>query len=330
MKFVDGWKWGAKREILTPSPVVLSGFITEWTVAGDVTARTVTLPLYDDGTFNCTVDWGDGTAESTIASYNDANRIHVYAVDGTYEIEIQGNCPSWSFNDAGDKLKITDIINWGDDSVFGGFSYLFNGFYGCINLQSLGTGVIGISGTGCATFNQSFMGCLLITTITTGLFDLHINVSTNGFAGTFYGWEELTAIPIDLFRYNVLASGRAFVSTFSGCIKLASVPEGLFEYNVLAIKNGFYRTFYGCNKLQLNAWIFYASGDEDTRFLNQSPDFTSCFERTSFTGTQGTAPALWDCSFGTGTEVSTDCFGGAGNSLTSLDNYASIPSGWRT
>jgi hypothetical protein len=80
--------------------------------------------------------------------------------------------------------------------------------------------------------------------------------------------------------------------------------------------------------MQQHATIFFGSGEEDTRFLNQTVDFTSCFERTSFTGTQGTAPILWDCDFGTGSPTKTDCWTGAGNSLTSLTNYSNIPEEW--
>lgn len=70
------------------------------------------------------------------------------------------------------------------------------------------------------------------------------------------------------------------------------------------------------------------TGEESTRFLNKTIDFTDCFARGAFTGTQGTAPALWDCDFGTGTPTKTGCYGGAGNSLTSLDNYA-LTTLWR-
>ena len=110
-----------------------SGFITEWQVAGDTTARTITLPLNsgNGSTFDCVVDWGDGSATSTITAVDDADRIHTYASDGTYEVEITGTCEGWSFNNAGDKLKITKVIDFGDTSLFDGFKYLKSGFYGC-------------------------------------------------------------------------------------------------------------------------------------------------------------------------------------------------------
>jgi hypothetical protein len=159
---------------------------------------------------------------------------------------------------------------------------------------------------------------------------------------------------------------------------------------------GFQDTFQGCTKLQLNKNIFYADGEQGTRFLGLASDFSSCFQRDSFGGTQGTAPDLWDCDFGetitlstapasdwdpgdtvtgqsssatvvvvaklsslvyygtftlgevvgvtgvpaklaaqdgtaptfSGTPVSASCYGGAGNSLASLDNYDDVPASW--
>ena len=57
-------------------------------------------------------------------------------------------------------------------------------------------------------------------------------------------------------------------------------------------------------------------------------NFNSCFYRTSFTGTQGTAPALWSATMNA-SSIKTSCFGGTGNSATSLTNYADIPAAWK-
>jgi hypothetical protein len=451
-----------------------NGFITKWTVSGDATARTITLPLVQNRNegalaYNCTVDWGDGSALSTVTSYNDANRIHTYAGNGTYNVEIRGTCEGWSFNNTGDKLKIVGVVYWGDAGGFNGFKYLANAFYGCANLTSLGVGVILPSGTGIGTngFNTSFGNCTSLTTIPvdlfkyntlvaggafnavfsgctglatipldlfryntavssagfanafadctsltaipTDLFRYNTSVSTSGFSRTFAGCSSLTSIPTDLFRYNTLAATTSFSNTFNGCTSLSSIPTDLFRYNtgvnqfantfnsctslitiptdlfryntaVNSFSNcftgcnslttiptdlfrynvlvaDFFQTFSGCsllnsvpaelfryntsctdfrfvfnncNSLQLLSTIFYNAGEQTTRFLNKSVDFTSSFARSSFSGIQGTAPDLWNCSFGTGTPTTALCFGGTGNSLTSLSNYGAIPVAWRT
>ena len=122
-----------------PPFIPLPGFKTEWQTTAP--NETITLPTVSGGVFNATVDWGDGNT-STLTTYNDPDRIHTYTTPGTYQIEIKGECPSWSFNNGGDRLKLKKIINWGDSSAFGGFSSLSGGFYGCSNLTTLGTGKI--------------------------------------------------------------------------------------------------------------------------------------------------------------------------------------------
>ena len=386
-----------------------SGFKTEWTVAGDATARTITLPLANSGIFNCTVDWGDGSEKSIITAYNDADRIHTYASDGTYDVEITGDCPSWRFNNAGDKLKITDIISWGSNGSngFSGFEYLSDGFRGCTNLKSLGTGKI--VSKNLSNVYGLFWGCnnVNLTAIPSGLFDLCTSLTANAFSGTFRDCTRLTSIPTDIFRYNTLAIN--FGGTFLGCTGLTSIPTDIFRYNTLALdlNSAFYgctgltsiptdifryntlvtnfnSVFFGCtgltsiptdifryntlatnfgsvfyndykittvpqglfkyntannisfyaalgklNKMQCNQWIFYDDGEQSTRFLNKTVDFRYCFECYSFTGTQGVAPDLWNCDFGTGSATKATCFGGGGNTASRFTNYGDIPTEWK-
>jgi len=452
-------------------------FETEWAVSGDAEARTITLPLINtraEGAlaYNAIVDWGDGTATSNITAYDDADRIHTYGSNGTYRVKIVGTSDGWSFNNGGDKLKITKVINWGN-GVINGFKYLYAGFYGCANLTSLASGGIPASGTGVLTngfelaftscgaltsipsdlfskhgsvttsaYKNTFNGCTSLVSIPTGLFDAGVLASTSAFRETFRSCSGITSIPTDLFRYNVLVSSSGFESTFrdctavtgiptdlfryntaltssafsntfngctgiaslptdlfryntlvsnsafngtfsgctslatlpvdlfrynttagsgkfygafGGCTALATLPDGIFDYNTTCSGNSFDYTFGGCTalatlpanlfrnntaitsweycfygtpKLQQRADIFFAVGEEATRFLNQSPSFSHCFDRASFTGTQGVAPALWSCSYGTGTPTKTDCWNGAGNSLASLSNYGDIPGDW--
>ena len=105
---------------------------------------------------------------------------------------------------------------------------------------------------------------------------------------------------------------------------LASVPADLFRYNLAC--TAFTSVFQGCNKLQLRSDIFFQPEEAATRFLNKSVDFTNAMRIGTFTGTQGTAPALWDCSYGTGTPTTTTCF--TGQTPATVTNYASIPTAW--
>jgi len=170
----------------------------------------------------------------------------------------------------------------------------------------------------------TFINCTGLTSIVANLFQYNTAVSTSAFNSTFINCTGLTSIVANLFQYNTAVSTSAFRSTFNGCSSIATAPSELFKYNTSALS--FTRTFKNCIKLQLISDLFCTAGDEATRFAGQTIDFEDCFYRASFTGTQGTAPELWDYTMTSSTK--TDCFGGDGNSTISLDNYADIPEEW--
>src|SRR4030042_1760441 len=87
--------------------------------------ETFTLPLISGGTYNFVVNWGDGSANSTVTAYNDVNRIHTYSSPGTYKVSMRGTCTLFQFNNIGDKLKVKKIL----DIVDMGFTHI--NFYGC-------------------------------------------------------------------------------------------------------------------------------------------------------------------------------------------------------
>ena len=176
-------------------------------------------------------------------------------------------------------------------------------------------------------FCDAFRGCTGLTgAIPTDLFRYNTLVSTNGFGATFYGCSGITgAIPTDLFRYNTLVSTDGFIFTFYGCTGLTSAPSLLFAYTPDC--DSFQSVFQNCNKLQLPADLFSAAGDKGTRFLNKTVNFTNAMSIGTFTGTQGTAPDLWNYDFGTGTPTKTTCF--AGHSSGSVSNFADIPAEWK-
>ena len=119
------------------------------------------------------------------------------------------------------------------------------------------------------------------------------------FRETLRGCTNLTAVPVDTFRNYPAIATSGFTSTFYGCAGLTALPTDLFRYNTAVSAYGFYETFYGCTKLQLNSWIFFATGEEGTRFLNRVSNLEGCFRlAAAFTGTQGTAPTLWNADYG--------------------------------
>ena len=71
------------------------------------------LPLTPSGSYDFTIDWGDGTS-SQITSPSDPDSIHTYAAPGAYTLSAKGQLYGFQFGGLGDKLKIGDIQQWGD------------------------------------------------------------------------------------------------------------------------------------------------------------------------------------------------------------------------
>ena len=246
--------------------------------------QTFTLPTQSGYTYNATVLWGDGTY-SQVTGHN-VNNAKTYATAGTYDIEIKGTFDSIYFNNAGSNLLVKKILSWGG-SDFQGFTVMNNAFMGCSNLNELAVGGIKEkSGSSITSFNYTFNSCYALTTL-----------------------------PADLFRYNTAVT--TFIQTFFSCSSLTTLPANLFQYNT-AVTN-FSNTFYGCNKLQLRSDIFGATPNFGTKVMN----FNNCFNRATFTGTQGTAPALWSATMNA-SSTKTSCFGGAGNNDSSIQNYTAL------
>jgi len=194
------------------------------------------------------------------------------------------------------------------------FSYTF---YYCTSLTTLPTDLFRYN-TAVTNFNYTFQYCSNLTSLPDTLFQY--NTAVTNFSSTFGSCSKLTSLPTDLFRYNTAVT--SFNGTFFSCFALTTLPTDLFRYNT-AVTN-FSSTFFYCSKLQLRSDIFGATPDFGTRVMN----FSSCFNRTSFTGTQGTAPTLWNATMNA-SSTTTSCFRGAGNSATSLTNYGSIPTAWK-
>ena len=229
---------------------------------------TFTLPINTGGAgyvHNFTVNWGDGTPDSTINSFDDPDRIHTYAGAGTYDITMTGVCEWFGFNNAGDKTKITKLLDFSGDI---GFKVL--NFTGCSNLTTIiplgrklaltyvsnlfrQTGITSVP-------SGLFAGCPNLT-LCTGVFGNMVGPSTvpadlfrynplvTGFGGLFTSCTGLTVIPDDLFKYNPLVTGFGGMGNglFTNCQLLTSIPVDLFRYNTEV--KGFAGVFRGCTGL---------------------------------------------------------------------------------
>ena len=121
---------------------------------------TFTLPIYNGGSYDFNVDWGDSSNDD-ITAWDDAAVTHTYADAGAteYTITITGIITGWRFNNGGDKLLMKDIQSWGP-LLFGNLQAYFTG---CTNLTVSATDILDITATtNCTNF---FRSCSSLTTV---------------------------------------------------------------------------------------------------------------------------------------------------------------------
>lgn len=140
-----------------------SQFVSTWntnnTSSGSSAANQIKLPLVGSGSYNFTVDWGDGSSD-VITVWNQAQTTHTYSSIGTYQIKITGTLRGWAFSNTGDRLKILSVQKWGALK----FIPAGGNFMGCENLTLASVSdVLDLSLTN--SLNSAFRACLAITTI---------------------------------------------------------------------------------------------------------------------------------------------------------------------
>ena len=173
-------------DVQTCSPTI-SPFISVWTTTSP--SESITLPYETTGSYNGTIDWGDGT--TSLNSYS--NRAHTYTTPGTYTITITGTLIGWSFGvNPISRLKISEILQWGCLRLGNSSSY----FSDCINLSlSNVTDILNLTGTNNLFYMFAF--CSNITTIpninswdmsnVTNLSNMF--VECNNFNDNITGWD---------------------------------------------------------------------------------------------------------------------------------------------
>lgn len=191
--------------------VVNNDFVTTWNTAntssGSSASDQITLPLHFAGTYDCTVDWGDGNT-SVIDDDADPDKTHTYASAGTYTVTITGTFIGFRFNANGDILKLLSVDNWGTAEVGNAGDY----FEDCENLTSIASDGNPFLNT--TDFGNAFRNCISLTEVpalTTGAID--------DMGSAFRNCQALTSVGL----FNT-SSATSWVSTFLGCGALTSIP----------------------------------------------------------------------------------------------------------
>ena len=139
---------GERGGTTPPPPAVL--FTTTWTTTAP--NQVIILPYSALGTYSGTIDWGDAT--TSVNSF--ANKLHAYALPGTYIVEINGTCNGWNFNSYGgvNTTYITSVVNWGQLQLGSDIGNYFNN---CSNLDLSSVSDI-LDLTGIFNLNGMFSG----------------------------------------------------------------------------------------------------------------------------------------------------------------------------
>jgi hypothetical protein len=298
----------AKRLVESESSTVFP-FVFKITTT---TSNTVfTVPLVDSSglTPNLIINWGDGSANSSlITSSTSSERIHTYTSAGTYIITISGFMPGFRVdNSSAIRNLITELVQWGIVGL-----RTIN-FYGCTNLTAIPgsaslSGVGGYTGLNEVTSFASFMRATRISAIPADIFDYSPNATT--FTDSFSTISTLTTVPSGLF--DAVTNATTFASCFFACTGLTSVPSTLFDTNTLVVN--FSSTFRNCRALTN---VLQFTNNNNVTIFNNIYNMSS-----TANALVGTAPTLW---LRTPTPSGIDAF----NNCVNLTNFASIPANFK-
>lgn len=231
--------------------------VTTNTSTGSSSNNQFALPLESSGTYNFTVNWGDGN-EDDITTWNQSETTHTYASTGTYTVTIEGTCTGWRFADTGDKLKITDVTRWGNVRLGNSGDY----FNGCTNLDLSGV-LDTLDLTGTTTFARAFLNCTSLTTI--GEADTWDTSSLTTISRAFEGCTNFNA---DISAWDTSSlTGSALLRAFQNC---SSFNQNVGLWNITSSVTSIAVCFNGCTVFNqsLNSWDVSGVTSMDSAFLN--------------------------------------------------------------
>ncbi len=242
---------------------VSSEFITTW----NMPSGAVSIPS-QTGTYDCTVDWGDGTT----SNHTTGALTHTYASASVRQIKITGQYNGFRLSNTTDiKDRILSVDQWGNV----GFASFERALFGASNLVSIPNAPI----TGAENVT-SFYLCFRATSITSIAPTLFANCPLVTDFNYCFGFTPLTLIPDTLF------ANCPRVTTFAYCFasaSITSIPPTLFANCPLVTT--FAQCFSNCTLATGAAptlWLIYPSASG-----------TSCFYNCTGLSNYASIPAGW-------------------------------------
>ncbi|WP_054850777.1 BspA family leucine-rich repeat surface protein, partial [Olleya sp. ITB9] len=221
---------------------------TSNTDTGTSAINEIKIPTNPAYTYNYNIDWGDGQTDTGVTG----DITHTYVTPNTYTITISGTFPSIYFNNQGDKLKIIEILNWGNIQ----WKTMENAFYGCENLNFDAIDAPDLSQV--TTLKNMFKNAEAFNGIIN-----HWDVSTiTDLSGIFYG-ASIFNRPLDLWNTgNVTDMSETFYNT-------SSFNEPLDNWNTAQVTT-MSKMFYSASAFNqsINGWEVSNVTDMSFMFYN--------------------------------------------------------------
>jgi surface protein len=248
-------------------------FNTANTSTGSSNSDQLKLPLISTGTYDFVVDWGDNTTD-VITTWNQAETTHTYLSSGIYIIKITGVCRGWEFQNTGDRLKITDISQWGDIRFTTQTNVNLGAFRGCSNLN---VSAIDIPVFDVAAFAGFFRGCTSLTGNTS--FNNWVMTSVTDFNRFF---ESCANFNQNISNWDV-SNVSSFLAMFLGC---TNFNQNISSWNV-ANCSSFRQMFESCTNFNQNL------GDWN---VSSATNLAGMFRLSGFNNAGSSSINDWDTS----------------------------------
>jgi surface protein len=211
----------------------MSTWDTTNTSPGSSASNQIHLPLESTGTYNFTVDWGDGNTD-LITVWNQPETTHTYAIPGVYNLSIIGTIQGFNFYYGQDELKLLSISTFETLQLGNSGRY----FFGCTNLDlSLVTDVLDLTGT--ITCNAMFYQCTSLTTIgnvsswdVSNINDMSYMFGESTFNDNINSWDVSNVINMsDMFNTNTVFNQSLNSWNVSGVTDMSSMFYGTSSFN---------------------------------------------------------------------------------------------------
>lgn len=210
------------------------------------------LPLSSSGTYDFSIDWGDGNSDN-ITVWNQAETTHTYSSAGTYTIKITGTIQKWSFNGTQDPLKFLEVSSWGPLNLTSSSKC----FFGCSNFTCTATDIFIKNDS---DFSELFRNCNLFDGTSMDLLD--VSTATN-MAQMFRHNSGVN----DVFNVDLNGWDVSGVTNFSLMFQRCRVLNSSFSAWDVSSGQQFNGMFEGCSAFQGNGlenWL--------------TPNMTTCAE----------------------------------------------------